>query len=83
MLVDRVLVILVELQQAAGVAELGNEPLQKAGVVQLAQQRPEPGRMAQQRKEMAAGLRRRQGLRAAAAPRGGSPPRWTAAIGLS
>ena len=63
MLVHRVLVVLIELQQAPGVMELGNESLQEAGVVQIAQQRPEPGRMAQQREEMAAGLRRRQGLR--------------------
>ena len=63
MLVHRVLVVLIELQQAPGVMELGNESLQEVGVVQIAQQRAEPGRMAQQREEMAAGLRRRQGLR--------------------
>ena len=65
MLVDRVLVVLVELQQAAGVAEGGNESLQHAGLVQVAQQLAQPRRDAQQargnggrpRRQIAAGSR--------------------------
>ena len=58
-LVHRVLVILVELQQAAGAGELGDEALQDGGVVQVAEQRSKPAGMRQQREEAAAGLRRR------------------------
>ncbi len=59
MLVHRVLVILVELQESAGAGEFGNESLQDGGVVQIAKQRAEPARMRQQREEAAARLRRR------------------------
>ena len=83
-LVDRVLVVLVELEQSAGVGELGDEPLQDARLVQVAQQRARAGPgCAKQREEMAAGLGRRQLRRAAGPPRGGSPPRWPGAIGTS
>ena len=63
-LVDRVLVILIELQQSPGVLELGNEPFEQAGAVQVAQQRRQAARgWAKQRKEMATrlGRRRRRG----------------------
>ena len=69
MLVDRVLVILVELQQSAGAGELGNEAFQDGGVVQVAQQRAQPAGMRQQRQEAAARLRRR--LAAQQRPPGG------------
>ncbi len=60
MLIDRVLVILVELQQPPGMLELGDESFEKAGTVHVAQQRRKPRGMGQQRKEMAARLGRRR-----------------------
>ena len=56
MLVHRVLVILVELQQSAGAGEIGDEAFQDGGVVQVAEQRAQPAGMRQQREEPAAGL---------------------------
>ena len=63
MLIDRVLVVLVELQQAAGPGEIGEEPLQDRRVVQVAEQRAQAAGVGQQREEMPAGLRRRGTLR--------------------
>ena len=63
MFVHRVLVVLVELQQPPGVTKLGNESLQEVGVVQIAQERPQPRGMTEQRKEVPASFRRRQGPR--------------------
>ncbi len=83
MLVHRVLVVLVELQQPPGVTKLGNESLQQVGVVQIAQQRPEPGRMAEQREEVPASFRRRQGFRQIGRRFAGWLPTCAAAIGLS
>lgn len=56
-LVDGVLVVLVELQQAAGVTEGGNELFQDAHLVQAPQQLSQPCRHSQQRPEMGQGLR--------------------------
>ena len=74
MLIDRVLVILVELQQAAGTGEIGQKPLQDRHVVQVAEQRAQAAGMGQQGKEMPAGLRA-AGVAASGPPRGGSLPR--------
>ena len=58
MLIDRVLVILVELQQPAGTGEIGKKPLQDRHVVQVAEQRAQAAGVGQQGEEMPAGLRR-------------------------
>ncbi len=59
MLVHRVLVILVELQQSAGAVEIGDEAFQDAGAVQVVEDHAQPARMRQQRQEPAARLGRR------------------------
>ena len=74
MLIDRVFVVLVELQQPAGAGEIGEEPLQDRHVVQVAEQRAQAAGVGQQGEEMAAGLGR-QVRRQVRAPRGGSLPR--------
>ena len=74
MLIDRVLVVLVELQQPAGAGEIGEKALQDRHVVQVAEQRAQAAGVGQQGEEMPAGLGR-QVRRQAAAPRGGSLPR--------
>ena len=62
MFVHGVFVIQIELQQAPGAGEFGNESFQKAGIVQIVKQRAEPGGMIEQGKKMPAGLGRRHGL---------------------
>ena len=74
MLIDRVLVVLVELQQPAGAGEIGKEPLQDGHVVQVAEQRAQAAGVGQQGEEMPAGLGR-QMRRQVRLPRGGSLPR--------
>ena len=50
-LVHRVLVVVVELQQIAGVGELGDDPLEQSHVVQPTQGRTETPRLLEQRQE--------------------------------
>ena len=57
MLVDRVLVILVELQQAAGMREGGNDFFQHAQLVQPPQQLAQPAGLRDQRQKLLARFR--------------------------
>ena len=61
MLIDRVLVILIELQQPAGTGEIGKEALQDRHVMQVAKERSQAAGMGQQGEKMAAGLGRQLG----------------------
>ncbi len=53
-LINRVLMILVELQQSAGAGEIREKAFQQGHVVQLAKERAQAARMRQQRKEIPA-----------------------------
>ncbi len=79
MLVDGVLVIFVELQQAAGVGEVGNDFFQHAQLVQTAQQFAEPAGLGDEREELAGDSRGHLAVqsrhgRSHRIPRGGRNP---------